>query len=145
MGSSAWLVLHLVSVAVLAGVGWVVQLVVYPAFQLVGADEWARYHAAHGRGITRVVAVPWFLQGVSTAALLLVPPPGGLVAAGALAVLALTTVGATVAVAVPAHGRLAATVGDVDLAVLLRANIVRTLAWTGSTVVAAALLGAVPR
>ena len=53
----------------LAGVGWVVQLVVYPAFRLVGAEEWARYHDGHMRAITRVVAVPWLVQGVSTAAL----------------------------------------------------------------------------
>ena len=141
MGSSAWLVVHLVAVAVLAGVGWVVQLVVYPAFRLVGTAEWAGYHAAHTSAITRVVAVPWLAQGVSTAALLLAPPPGGVVAAGMLAALALTTVGATVAVAVPAHGRLAAVAGGVDLVVLLRANLVRTLAWTGSTGLAAALLG----
>jgi len=138
--SPAWLVVHLVSVAVLAGVGWVVQLVVYPAFWLVGAADWASYHAAHTRAITHVVAVPWLVQGMSTAALLLAPASVGLVAAGVLAALAATTVAATVAVAVPAHGRLAAAAGDVDLAALLRANLVRTLAWTASTVVAAVLL-----
>jgi len=56
---SAWLAVHLVAVAVLAGVGWVVQVVVYPAFRLVGPGEWARYHAHHLRAITPVVTVPW--------------------------------------------------------------------------------------
>jgi hypothetical protein len=136
-----WLVIHLVAVAVLAGVGWVVQLVVYPAFRLVGADEWAAYHAAHRRAITLVVGLPWVAQAVSTVALLFEPPGGRLIAAVALAALALLTVAATVAVAVPAHDRLTATHQDADLAVLLRANLARTLAWTGSTAVAAVLLG----
>jgi hypothetical protein len=135
-----WLVVHLVAVAVLAGVGWVVQLVVYPAFRLVGTAEWTGYHAAHSRAITRVVAVPWLAQGISTAALLLAPAAGGLPASAVLAALALVTVGTTVASAVPAHGRLAAGVRADDVAGLLRANLARTLAWTGSTLLAAVLL-----
>jgi hypothetical protein len=138
---ATWLVVHLVAVAVLAGVGWVVQLVVYPAFRLVGPDEWARYHAGHERGITRVVGLPWLVQGFSTAALLLEPPGGDRRGVALLAVLALVTVVATLAVAVPAHGRLAAARAGRDVTTLLRANLVRTLAWTGSTVLAAALLG----
>jgi hypothetical protein len=137
---SAWLVVHLVAAAVLAGVGWVVQVVVYPAFRLVGPAEWARYHAGHTGAISRVVAVPWLVQGVSTAALLLAPDPGGRTAALALAVLALVTVVATVAVAVPVHGRITAGPGTKDVADLLRANLVRTVAWSASTVLAAALL-----
>ena len=81
----------------LAGVGWVVQLVVYPAFRLVGADEWVRYHGTHTRAISRVVALPWLAQGVSTAALLIAPAAGGRPAAAVLAALALVTVVATVA------------------------------------------------
>jgi hypothetical protein len=135
-----WLVVHLVAVAVLTGVGWVVQVVVYPAFRLVGTDGWARYHAAHTRAITRVVGLPWLVQGISTAALLLVPPPGGLFVAGVLAALAVVTVVMTVVAAVPAHGRLAEASGPADVTLLLRANLVRTLAWTGSTVLAAGLL-----
>ena len=71
MGPIFWLVVHLTASAVLTGVGWVVQLVVYPAFRLVGGDAWAPYHRAHTRAITRVVGLPWLVQGVSTAALLL--------------------------------------------------------------------------
>ena len=136
----AWLVVHLAAVAVLAGVGWVVQLVVYPAFRLVGADEWVRYHGTHTRAISWVVALPWLLQGVSTAALLIAPAAGGRTAAVVLAVLALVTVVATVVTAVPAHGRLAASRDTADVSVLLRANLVRTLAWTASTLLSSHLL-----
>ena len=134
------LVVHLAAVAYLTGLSWVVQLVVYPAFRLVGAEQWVRYHAGHTRAITRVVAVPWLVQGMSTAALVIVPAQGGRLAAVVLAVLALVTVVVTVRMAVPVHARLAATPDPVDVTLLLRANLARTLAWTGSTGLAATLL-----
>ena len=138
---TVWLLAHRVAVAALAGVGWSVQLVVYPAFRLVGTQGWARYHAGHTRAITRVVAVPWLVQGTSTAALLVVPPHGGRLAAVGLAALALATVVVTIRMAVPAHARLAAAPDPADVTLLLRANLARTLAWTGSAGLAATLLG----
>jgi len=130
-----WLLLHLVATAVLAGVGWVVQAVVYPAFALVGPAEWPAYHRQHVRRIGWVVGPPWLVQGVSAAALLLAAPwefaaLGGLAAAG---------VALTVCAAVPAHGGLHA---DRDLSRLLRANLLRSAVWTIATVVAAAQLAA---
>lgn len=120
------------SVAVLAGVGWVVQLVVYPAFALVGDAEWPSYHRSHQQAIARVVLLPWLVQGVSTVALLL----GGVTApVVALAVLAAATVVLTVAGAVPAHARLAAR-DPAALRALLRANLWRTLAWTAAVPIA---------
>jgi mRNA-degrading endonuclease toxin of MazEF toxin-antitoxin module len=139
-GPVSWLVVHLVSVAVLAGVGWVVQAVVYSAFRLVGPGEWAHYHAVHMRAIAWVVGAPWIAQGLSTVVLVLAPPDGNRAAAVVLAVLAVVTVAATVASAVPAHGRLEARRGGADLRTLLRANLVRTLAWTGATVIAVVLV-----
>jgi len=69
-----------------------------------------------------------------------VPPHGGRLAAVVLAVLALVTVVVTVRMAVPAHARLAAAPDPADVTLLLRANLARTLAWTGSTGLAATLL-----
>mgnify|MGYP001035937625 FL=1 len=125
------------AVAVLTGVGWVVQIVVYPAFALVGGAEWAAYHRRHGSAIAVVVLLPWLVQGVSTAALLL---EGLTPASVALAVLALATVVLTVAAAVPAHGLLSATQDPGTLRCLLRANLLRTLCWTASTLLAALTL-----
>ena len=129
--------MHLVAVAVLAGVGWVVQVVVYPAFALVGDAEWPEYHRRHQQAIAAVVLLPWAAQGVSTVALLdghRTPP------VHALAVLGLATVLLTVAGAVPAHGRLATHRDETLLRTLLRANLARTLAWTAATVIAAVAL-----
>ena len=122
------------AVAVLAGVGWVVQLVVYPAFALVGEAEWPEYHRRHQQAITRVVVLPWLAQGVSTVALLLEGVTAPVVA---LAGLALATVVPTVAGAVPAHTRLT-TRNPAALRTLLRANLWRTLAWTTAIPVATA-------
>lgn len=138
----AWLVLHLVATAVLAGVGWVVQGVVYPAFAMVGPEQWPAYHAAHLGAITRVVLVPWVAQGVSTVALLLAPPPGDLAGVIVLAALAAAGVALTFAGAVPAHDRLGKQ-GDGSgplLAKLMRVHLVRSLVWSASVVVAAILL-----
>jgi hypothetical protein len=140
VNGAGWLLVHLVSTAALAGVGWTVQLVVYPAFALVGPERWTGYHARHSRAITCVVAAPWVAQGASTAALLLWPAAGGRVASLGLAVLALVTVVVTVASAVPAHNCLAGGVRADVLRRLLRANLVRTVAWTASAACAAVLL-----
>lgn len=145
MSPAGWLVVHLVAVAVLAGIGWVVQLVVYPGFALVGRAGWAAYHARHVRAITRVVLVPWAAQGVSTVALLFAPPAGHAVAALGLGVLAFATVLLTAWAAVPAHrGVGGSDWGTADwagsLTRLLRVNLARALAWTASTGTAAALV-----
>ena len=136
-----WLVVHLVATAVLTGVAWASLGVIYPAFPLVGAAEWPRYHAAHVRA-TRVIVVPWVAQGVSTAALLLDPPDGRFAAAAALAALALAAVVLTFAGAMPTHNRLAAaTTADArTLTRLNRVHLVRSLVWTAETVLAALLL-----
>jgi hypothetical protein len=116
----------------------VVQLVIYPAFALVGAAEWPEFHRRHQQSVARVVLLPWLVQGVSTVALLL----EGLTApAVALAVLAAATMILTVAGAVPAHTRLATTRDPATLRALLRANLWRTLAWTSSTAAASAVVG----
>lgn len=137
-----WLLVYLVATSVLAGVAWVVLIVVYPAFALVGPAEWPSYHAAHQRAITGVVVVPWIGQGVATVGLLVAPPDGDRIAAVALAVLALAGVVLTVGWAVPAHSRLGAvpTATGAALVALMRAHLVRSVVWSASAILAAVLI-----
>lgn len=121
----SWLLAHLAATAVLAGIGWVVQVVVYPAFALVGEPQWAAYHRAHQRAIALVVFPPWLVQAVAVIGLTLDGLDVGDVVLG---VLALAGVALTVFAAVPAHGRL----DRAELRPLLRANLARTLVWTAS-------------
>jgi hypothetical protein len=102
------LLTHAAAVCALAGLVWVVQLLVYPAFLLVGPTPgWAAYHEAHGRAVTRAVGLPWAVQGVTCALLLLDRPAGvPLVLALLAGALGLATVVLTLAVQVPLHARL---------------------------------------
>jgi len=129
---------HAAATLLLAGAGWVVQAVVYPAFALVPAAAWERYQSAHNRRITLVVGPPWLVQGATTVVLLVDDPFRPLVLVCAAAALAgvLLTAGA-----VREHGRLESGVDPAALHRLLRWNLARTLVWTGGGV--AALLLAV--
>ncbi|MGZ6825753.1 MAG: hypothetical protein ACXVGH_03090 [Mycobacteriales bacterium] len=135
------LLVHAGATCALAGLVWVVQLVVYPAFLAVGPTPgWPAYHEAHSRRMALVVTVPWAVQGVSLAALLLRGQgPAWLLAA--LSVCALATVVVTVTVSVPLHQRLGAY--DERLARrLLRTNWWRTAAWTVGAVLSLLLVSA---
>jgi hypothetical protein len=126
------LLVHAGVTCALAGLVWVVQLVVYPAFLVVGAvtDEpgWRAFHDAHSRRMALLVTAPWAVQGGTLAALLVRGDgPAWLLALTALC--ALTTVGVTAGVSVPLHQRL--TAYDPGAAQrLLRTNWWRTAAWT---------------
>ena len=135
------LVVHLAAVGYLTGLVWVVQLVVYPGFRAVGeTPAWPAFHDAHSRAMVLAVTVPWAVQG-GTLAVLLVHRPAGVPLALVLlaAALGLATVAVTVASSVPLHGRLQPY--DPALADrLVATNWLRTAAWTGGLVCAAAML-----
>ena len=109
-----------------------VQLVVYPAFRVVGpTPSWAALHAHHTRAMATVVTLPWAVQGLTLAALLLRRPAGStlplLLLTGALAA---TTVVVTTWSSVPLHTRLAHGYDDALARRLIATNWLRTGAWT---------------
>ena len=126
------LLLNFALAAYLTGLIWVVQLVVYPALALVGKSEFARYHAAHTRGMGYAAGAPMVLELALAAWLAWAAyPRWG--AGWALAQLALVVATwlATFLIAVPFHNRLEALGFDyVALDGLTRTNWLRTLAWT---------------
>ena len=131
------LLVHLVATSVLAGMVWVVQLVVYPAFRTVGPTAaWAEHHRRHSSAMATVIALPWAVQGL-TVALLLLRRPGPLVLL--TAALAAVTVLVTVAVSVPLHTRLGDGYDDALARRLISTNWWRTAAWTAGTACAAVL------
>ena len=135
------LAVHALAVGALTGLTWVVQLVVYPSFLLVGPTAaWPAVHAAHSRRVTLAVGPPWAVQGVTVGVLLLDRPAGVPVALLlTAAVLALATVAVTVLAAVPLHERLQP-YDEGRARRLLAVSWVRTAAWTGCAVCAAAML-----
>jgi hypothetical protein len=124
---------NLALAAYMTGVIWVVQVVLYPSFALVGEAGWAAYHAAHSRRITPVVA-PVMLAHPLVALALLAERPGALAAVNLALAGGLLLVTATFFA--PLHARL--TRSTVDR--LVRRNAPRAVAWTANTGVALALL-----
>lgn len=137
----ALLVVHLVAVAYLTGLVWVVQLVVYPGFRTVGpGPAWPAFHDAHGRAMGLAVGPPWAVQGGTLAVLLLDRPDGVPLWLVLLAgVLGLATVGVTLVWSVPLHGRLQPyDPGAAER--LLATDWLRTAAWTAGLACAAAMI-----
>lgn len=123
------LLTHAAACCFLAGLVWVVQIVVYPGFLAVGdTAAWSRVHATHSDRMTRVILVPWAAQGSTLIALLVVRPvplPLLLLAAAC----GLATVVLTATVSVPLHQRLSSYDEQV-VRRLVATNWWRTAAWT---------------
>jgi hypothetical protein len=122
---------HAASTWFLAGLVWLVQVVHYPLFSQVGRDGFVAYEAAHSARITRVLALPWAVQGATTLMLLLAPPAGpsrSLV--WTCAVLAAIPVAVTVALSIPAHRQLGQGFDEGAHRRLVATNWLRTAAWT---------------
>lgn len=132
------------SACFMAGVAWLVQLVVYPAFALVGEEAWAPYHDAHRFRITLVVGPAMVVELLSSGWLAAAPP--GHVARGtalAGAGLAALTWALTFWVSVPDHERLARRRDLAVAARLTRRHGWRTAAWSAHAVVACLIAGQV--
>lgn len=126
------LLTHVAVTLFCVGVIWMVQVVHYPLFGLVGTGSFAGYEAAHSARMGALLALPWALQGATGLALLFSRPaalPLWLVVVDLA--LAGVTVAVTVLVSVPQHELLAAGFDPGAHRTLLTTNWLRTLAWTG--------------
>ena len=132
---------HLTSTLVLVGIIWTVQVVHYPLMTLVGEDRFVAYEAAHSPRMAAVVMIPWTVQGVTTAGLIVMRPEGvPLTLVLAAAVAAAVPVIVTVAASVPAHVALGSGFDPAVHRRLVRTNWIRTIAWTVHAPVAVAIL-----
>lgn len=132
------LLLHAGTTCFLAGLVWVVQLVVYPGFVQARTGDWAAVHEAHARRMSLVVGPPWAVQGLTLAALL-VRHDAPLPLLALTAALALATVVVTLTVSVPLHSRLTS-YDEGLIRRLVTTNWWRTAAWTGGAVCSLALV-----
>jgi hypothetical protein len=112
----------------LAVLSWLVQLVIYPAFAAIARPGFCAWHAGYTRRIS-VVVVPLMLGQFALHAMALWRAPSWL--GGLQALLLAVAWAATFLVAVPCHRRLGGAGCEPPvLRRLLRANAVRTAAWT---------------
>jgi hypothetical protein len=122
---------HAAATWALVGLIWVVQLVVYPSFERVGAREFPAYHAEHTRRMTWIVAPLMGVELVTGLALLTKTPPG--VSATLLycaTALLLLNWAWTALVAVPLHARVTGASRAQAQARLVATNWVRTWSWS---------------
>ncbi len=116
--------------------GWQAQVVSYPLYRAVGEEEFAAYHRQYNEAIPLVVILPGFASFLAGSAFYWtrpaeVPRP----VAAVVSVAGVVAIASTVLWAIPMHdrldevGRSAPTIDS-----LLRANLLRTVALTGSTV-----------
>lgn len=137
----AVLLAHALATFAMVGIIWMVQVVHYPLFGLVGAGGFAAYEAAHSARMGALLLLPWGLEGLSGLALLALPPPGvprWLVLAD-LALLGVTVV-VTVTLSVPQHQVLGAGFDPAAHRALVATNWLRTAAWTGCGAITAVML-----
>ncbi len=118
-----------------AALGWQAQVVSYPLYWAVGDSEFAAYHEQYNEAIPLVVIAPGFASFLAGAGFYWTRPaevPRSV--AAVVTVAGVTSIASTVLWAIPMHNRLDE-VGRSTAAIdgLLRANLLRTVALTGST------------
>jgi hypothetical protein len=136
------LLVHAAATLSMAGVIWIIQLVHYPLFGLVGTSGYALYHEGHTRRITWVVG-PGMVVEAATAVLLVLRVPDGVPAwepvAGLVAVGLLWL--STWLVQVPLHGRLGTGFDVGAHRALVRTNWFRTALWSARAVLVLVMVG----
>ena len=126
-------ILELISTLMLTGLIWTIQVVHYPLFANVGMQEFQMYHRKHARNISglviplmfaELIAVLWNIQNHSSIALF------PFVSASLLGIAWLSTF----TLQVPIHRKLSTEATPASLRRLVRTNWLRTIAWSGRSV-----------
>ena len=114
------------------GVIWQIQILQYPAFQLIDARSFAKHHAFHTRRISYVVILPMLLELGSSFLLLFMnfEPHNTINIIGFLLVISIWT--STFFIQVPLHEKLKNSEGDLseNIKRLITTNWLRTLLWS---------------
>ncbi len=138
---------NLLLTAVMVGVIWLVQLVVYPMFLDAGPGAFPAWENEHSRRITVIVGPAILAQLGLALALVARAVDGGaerrVSAANLLALL--VAVGATGLVSVPLHDELSRGFSGGTIDTLVQTNWIRTAAWTLQLLPAVALVGRASR
>ncbi|MDH3201132.1 MAG: hypothetical protein OEM15_09585 [Myxococcales bacterium] len=130
--TNALLIAQAVTTFALTGLIWLVQLVHYPGFASVDSDQFNSFHAMHSTRITLIVAP---LMGVEllTSVAWCFDDPRRITAFIGLALVAIIW-GSTAFLQVPLHNQLSngLSAGVIDR--LVDTNWIRTVAWSGRSV-----------
>ena len=137
---SALLLIHLAATLAMNGIIWFVQLVHYPLLSHAERSTFPAFAAAYQRRTTWVV-LPLMAAELATAALIVryAPPALRSLSIWGLALLGIIWL-STALLQVPRHRRLAERFEPTVHRGLVRANWIRTVAWTTRSAIALALV-----
>ncbi|HVE57023.1 MAG TPA: hypothetical protein VNB22_09355 [Pyrinomonadaceae bacterium] len=124
-------ILQIASTLFLTGVIWVIQIVQYPFFAYVGAENFTKYHDDYRFWITPIVAPAMIIELLTAIFLLFYPPENinlKLIWLGL--VLTLLVWASTFFVQVPLHEKLAHGFNSQTLTALVDTNWIRTVCWS---------------
>lgn len=123
--------LHFSLTLYMTGVIWLVQLIHYPLFKLVGEDTFKDYHKGHIQKTSLAIAAPMVLEFFSAMYLLFRynqyrNNTSFLVATALLGLIWAVTF----LISVPKHNILSTGQNDLVISILVKTNWIRTIAWT---------------
>jgi hypothetical protein len=135
--ASVILPVHAGSTLMMTGLIWFVQIVHYPLFAIVGADESAEYEARHTRRTTWIVAPLMCCEAVSAVVIAVVPAIGAPrgPAWGGVALVVIIWL-STAFLQVPCHRRLARGFEIPTIRRLVLTNWIRTVSWSLRSILA---------
>ncbi len=135
-----WLLLLKLACALfMTGLIWFVQVVHYPLFERIGAQDFVPYEQNHQRLTTWVTAPVMLLEAALSVALVYVLPASGIAwVAGGLTLLVWAS---TMLLQVPLHAKMTQGFESATWAKLVASNWVRTIAWSGRSVLLLWMVG----
>lgn len=125
------LLVNLAATLYMVGLIWVVQIVHYPLFELVGATHFESYQRRHQNSISMIVAAPMLVEAASSIGLLLFASNEFDWWLAIVGVVLVTIVWiSTAGFQVPCHSRLTSGFDRQVHRRLVSSNWIRTVAWT---------------
>jgi hypothetical protein len=125
----------------MTGVIWIIQILHYPLFNMVGRENFAAYEAAHTNLITLVVMPTMLLELILTAMIFFAPPTSVPSSLNWLNAVLLGVIWfSTAFLQVPQHSILSSGFDEKAYRMLVNSNWIRTVAWSAKAVIATAMV-----
>jgi hypothetical protein len=133
--------LHLIATVFMTGVIWIIQILHYPLFNMVGRENFAAYEAAHTNLITLVVMPAMLLELFLTAMIFFAPSANVPSSINCLNAVLLGVIWLSTAfLQVPQHSILSGGFDQKAYQMLVNSNWIRTVAWSAKTMIATVMV-----
>ena len=123
--------LNISSTWFMVGLIWLIQIVHYPLFNLVGENEFQVYHKSHSVLITTLVGTVMIIELISSILLVVFPPKNVSLTIPIIGVILVFIIWASTAfLQIPQHNALANAYDLEAHNILVQTNWIRTIAWS---------------